>query len=451
MKKYIIHILFIWFAVNILFNARAFAQNPVRLPELSFKRLLNELQIIVATTPGLGEQMSIGLVVRYGSAFDPVDESGLANLVCRTLLRATVDKTLQDIQNELNYLGATIEVSCNWDGFRFLLRGKSATFERSLLILYQVVGEAAFNQADFDAAKQDILQQLSKPPDPRRQIHTQFEEVLFGKTTYGRLLEGSPETLKNVALGDVRYFYRKYFSPGSASLVIVGDVPEYQVLQKATRIWGVWVRQDEVPFTFVPPRQPEGRNIYLNDDPTSPAAQFIMGNLFPSRENPAYYPAVMASRILQQRLTKLLPTSLVTVGIEGRRMSGPFYIQGQAAADQAAGEIKKIQEVVEEMKSSPVSAEELAAVQNEWVSEFGRALSSTEGICNIILDTELYRLGTNYLAVFPDLIHRYDEEAIRQAAADWILPAGINILVRGPAAILKPVLEPLGSLQPFTP
>jgi hypothetical protein len=47
---------------------------------------------------------------------------------------------------------------------------------------------------------------------------------------------------------------------------------------------------------------------------------------------------MLAVRILQDRLTQALPTSLLTVAAEGRRLQGPFYIQGQAAADQAIDE-----------------------------------------------------------------------------------------------------------------
>jgi zinc protease len=395
--------------------------------------------------------MTIGLVVRYGSAFDPAEKGGLANLVSKMLMKATADKTLKDIQDELAYLGATIEIKCDWDGFRFLLSGQSSKFERSLLLLYQVAGEAQFNEADFAAVKQSILQDLQKPPDPRKRIHAQLEGVLFGGTTYARPLEGTPKSVAAVTLGDVRLFYRKYFSPSQASLLVVGKVSASLVLQRVARIWGVWVREEDIPFTFLPPRKPAGRQIFLEDDPNSPAAQFILGSLFPRREDPAYGNALVAAHILQERLTKLLPTSLLTVGSEGRRMASPFYVQGQAAAEQAVDQIQKIQDAVEEMKRSPVSNEELADAQRLVIEEFNRGLGSADGLCAILLDSELYHLGSNYTAAFSDQIRRCDVDTIKQAANDWIFSGGEVLLIRGPAAILKPGLGPLGAIQQLTP
>ncbi len=440
-------ILWVVIASTILCCSPALAQKPVPLPELSAKRLLNDLHITVAPTPRLGDGMTIGLVVRYGAAFDPVDKSGLSNLVSHMFLKATADRTSKGIQDELAYLGATIEVKCDWDGFRFVLNGPSSKYERSLLLLYEVVAEAQFTETDFTAVKDSILQDLRKPPDPRQRIHRQLEQALYGKTTYGRSIEGDVKSVSNITLGDVRFFYHKFFSPSQASLLIVGNVSESLVHQRGARIWGVWVREDDIPFKFMPPLKPAGRQIFLEDDPNSQAAQFILGNLFPSREDPVFGNALLAAFILQERLTKLLPTSLVTVGYDGRRMSSPFYIQGQAAADQAVNELQKIRDAADELKNKIVSKEELSDAQQKVIEEFNRSLGTTAGICNVILDSELYRLGSNYAAIFPDQIRGCDADAVKEAANNWIFPSGEILLIRGPAAALKSALEPFGPYQ----
>ncbi len=427
------------------------AQNPATLPELTYKRLLNDLQITVAATPYLGESMTIGLVVRYGSTFDPAEKGGLAHLLSHMFMKATIDKTAKDIRDELNYLEATVEVQTDWDGMRFLLHGQSSKFERSLLILYQIVGEAQFNPDDLASVKDEILKDLQKPEDPRQRARSLFENALFRSTTYGRPLAGTKKSLENISIGDVRLFYRRFFSPNGSSLAITGDFPAPLVIQKATRIWGVWVRKDDVPFTFLPPQKPASKNIFLEDEPTSPAAQFVLGNLWPKREDPSFYPAILSARILQERLTKALPTSLITVNAEGRRMLGPFYVQGQAAADQAITEIRTILDVGDALDTSPVSAEELDAAKKSWIEEFNKAITTTDGITNAMLDSELYRLGTNYMAIFPDVVQKIDADAVKRSAGEWIFPGGCIIIVRGPAATLKPVLESFGIFQLIKP
>ena len=453
MKRHLIGTLLILTVAVIFCCAAARAQRTVRLPELSTKRLMNDLQVSVAATPYLGDSMAIGLVVRYGASFDPLyaDKGGLASLLSNMFMKATIDMTSKDIQDELAVLGATIEISCDWDGFRFLLRGQSSRLERSLLLLYRIVGEAQFNDSDVAAVKQSVIESLQTPPDPRKRIRTQLEAVLFNGTTYGRPIQGTPKSVSKITGGDVRLFYQKYFSPSEASLVIVGNVAPSLVLQRVSRIWGVWVRKDDVPFTFASPRQAAGRKILVEDDPGSPAAQFILGNLFPRREDPTYVNAVLAAGVLQERLTKVLPTSLLTVGTDGRRIASLFFVQGQAAADQAVDQIVKIEKAAEEIKRSPVSNDEIAAVQRRLIDEFNRELGTTDGTCGIMLDSELYRLGSNYTVGYPDMIRRCDAAALKQAANDYVFPGRVVLLLRGPTETLKPALQPLGAFEALIP
>jgi len=417
------------------------------IPEQVSRRLLNDLHVTVAQTPTLGDSMTIGLVVRYGAAFDPEGKGGLAYLVSRMMTQAAANMTFRDIQAEMERLGVSIEVRCDWDSFRFLLRGRSEVWEKALLLLYRIVCEARFEDADFAAVKRTILEELQKAPDPRKRIHSQLEKVLFQGTTYGRSLTGTTESVNALTPGDVRFFYKRFFSPGQAALQIVGNLKPEAVHPRVARIWGAWVRADDIPFTFAQPKSLAGREIYVDDDPESTAVQFIIGGLFPRREEASYIDAILAARILQDRLNKLLPISLLTVANEGRRLSGPFYIQGQAAADQAIAQILDVQSAIEDMKRNPVTEEELVVARQELIQNFKQNFESTDGLCNLLLDAELYRLGSNYLSFFPDRIQRSDVGAVRKAASSWILPDGELLLIRGPLFRLKTGLNRMGTVH----
>jgi len=101
------------------------------------------------------------------------------------------------------------------------------------------------------------------------------------------------------------------------------------------------------------------------------------------------------------------------------------------------------------LKNAPVGAEELAEAKKRWIAEFKGRLETPEGICSLVLDSELYRLGTNYASSFPELVQSFDPEAVQAAAKDWLLPGGVIILVRGSMAALKAPLEALGTIQPI--
>jgi zinc protease len=433
------------------FSASLFAQTAIPLPDLKSKTLLNNLKIYMVETPQLGEQMTIGLVVRYGAAFDSEEKGGLANLLSRLFVRNAEKK-----EKEFEALGATLDIKCDWDSFQFIMKGKISRLEESLRLLNQIVVDAQFSDDDFAAIKQQVLKEIQSPLDPRRKIRAQMDALLFKDVpAYGRPLQGTVKTIKACTAGDARFFYHKFFIPNDSSLIIVGNNSSTLAVDKLPRIWGSWVKNDSIPSTFLGPKQPVGKQVFLDDDAGALSAQFIIGSLFPPRGLPkfkdyrkydyrTYFHALVTARILQDRLTKLLPTSLVTVGFEGRQMEGPFYIQGQAAAEQTPEQIRKIIEAIEELRLSPVADDELSKAQQSLIDEFFQKFSSTEGICQMMLDAELYGLGENHMVNYPSWIRRCTTETVRQIAKEWILP-GAFLIIRGPAATLKPLVAPLDS------
>jgi len=132
-------------------------------------------------------------------------------------------------------------------------------------------------------------------------------------------------------------------------------------------------------------------------------------------------------------------------------MPGAFYIQGQAAAAEAVEQILKIQDALEEMKKVPVSAEELAEAQNRSIEEFNSELKTTDGLCRIMLDSELFRLGSNYASSFPDRIRDCDTDAVRQASREYFIPGKKILMLRGPVNALLPDLKRLGEFKRLLP
>ena len=132
-------------------------------------------------------------------------------------------------------------------------------------------------------------------------------------------------------------------------------------------------------------------------------------------------------------------------------MSGPFYIQGQAATEDAVNQILQIQETLDGMKIAPVSAEELATMQDRIIEEFNNELKTADGLCRIMMDSELYRLGSNYASSFPDRIRRSDMDAVRGAARDYFFPGKKIVILRGSISAVRADLKRLGTFKQIAP
>ena len=57
----------------------------------------------------------------------------------------------------------------------------------------------------------------------------QPEKCLFGGTTFSLPPEGTKESLESITLEDVKAFYRRYYTPNGADIVVVGDIDKTQL------------------------------------------------------------------------------------------------------------------------------------------------------------------------------------------------------------------------------
>lgn len=86
--------------------------------------------------------------------------------------------------------------------------------------------------------------------NPRAQLYEQLSAVGFTASPYRRPIVGWMNDLDAMTPGDVRDFYRRWYVPGNAAVVVAGDVDVQQVRQWAEKYYG------GIPAAEPPPRKP---------------------------------------------------------------------------------------------------------------------------------------------------------------------------------------------------
>jgi zinc protease len=91
---------------------------------------------------------------------------------------------------------------------------------------------------------------LRTEDSPRARLFETLNAVAFQASPYRRPIVGWMADLEAMTPQDVRDFYRRWYVPANAAVVIAGDVDPAQVRQLAERIYGA------IPAAAVPPRKP---------------------------------------------------------------------------------------------------------------------------------------------------------------------------------------------------
>jgi len=73
---------------------------------------------------------------------------------------------------------------------------------------------------------------------PQSKVNEQFQAIAFRAHPYGRPVVGFMNDLENMTAEDAREWYRNWYAPNNATLVVVGDIKTDEVLKLAKQYFG---------------------------------------------------------------------------------------------------------------------------------------------------------------------------------------------------------------------
>ncbi len=180
--------------------------------------------------------------------------------------------------------------------------------------------------------------------------------------------------IEEATLDDVRTFFYRHYLPSNAVLVVAGSVTVDQVKRLADRWFGpIPVGQRPPRQLPAEPRQSSKREQHVTG--SVPADALYKAYHMPARLDGRYHTIDLLSDVLERGKSSRLYSELVKKNplfssinayISGSADPGLLIIQGKVQRGVALEEANQaVEAVVEDLKSAPVSDEELEKVKNQ--------------------------------------------------------------------------------------
>jgi len=208
--------------------------NPqVEVPKLWRENFSNGLQII-ATRNNETPTVSLLLSIEGGTLLDPIKKAGLASLTASLMNEGTTNYIKEELSNELAKLGSDISISASGRNTTVRVSSLVKNLDATLLLMVDMMLNPAFEQGDFDRVKNQLIQALEQgSKDARTLASRALKQVTYGENNrVGLANSGTIKTVSAIELSDIQDFYKQYFSPKHASLVVVGDISKSELLPK---------------------------------------------------------------------------------------------------------------------------------------------------------------------------------------------------------------------------
>ena len=272
---------------------------------------------------------------------------------------------------------------------------------------------------------------------------------------------GDLEHLDAATLEDVKQFFKSYYTPNNAVVVVSGDIDNAQTLQWIRQYFGGIPSSPKQPQPDIsePRQDKEKRSSKVDPLATRPA--LAIGYHAPLRNTPEYYAMGLIDQILLQGQDSRLYDSLVRKrGLTGSVSGGTnedlgnmFDIKGPALwtlslihdANKSADEIiKAVDEEVTRIQDVPVTKEELDLALVKQRSRMYAEYESFVGFgrANLLAAFALFDDDPARINRLEDEFRKVTPELIQKTAKEYLRPTNRTILT-----IIPKTAAPGG--QPF--
>jgi len=378
------------------------------------------------------------LLIDSGSRRDPPGQEGLSYLNARGLMLGTSKYTVTAINEDLDFMGASLNSSSSRDYATLNLKVLKKDLDKGFDLFMEVLTQPTFPE---DEIKREIEKTLaanqSAEDQPEEVAEKAFQSSLFLTSPYGHPVEGTKESLPRLTRGTIVRFYRSYYHPQNAILTIVGDMTSDEVKEKLLPRLSKWPMGEVSKVPLVPTFAREPKTVKI--DRTITQANIIIGHAGVSRDNPDYYALTVmnyilggggfSSRLVEEIRNKRGLAYAVTSFFDARKYPGSFQIVLQTKNASAREAITLSLQQMERIRKEEVLEKELEGAKRYLIGSFPIRLNTQGKLANFLTQVEYYGLGLDYPEKYPSLISSVTKEDILRVAKKYLHPENYILVI----------------------
>jgi zinc protease len=399
--------------------------------------LANGMQVVVIPdhrTPVVTQM----IWYKVGSADETPGKSGLAHFLEHLMFKGTAAHPAGEFSQTVLRIGGNENAFTSTDYTGYFQRvpreqlPRMMEFEADRMTGLVLRDENVLPERDV--VLEEYNMRLANNPDAR--LSEQIMAALYLNHPYGRPVIGWRQEIEKLSREDALAFYKRFYAPNNATLVITGDVDANEIRPLAERTFGQIAPQPAIPphrmrpqepvpaaprtVTLSDPRveQPVVRRYYLVPSATTAAAGEspaldVLAQLMGSGSNSYLYRALVIDR----------PLAISTdASYQGTALDdSQFTISASpkpgvefAAVEQA------IDVVIAEVAQNAVRAEDLERVKTQLIAAAIYAQDNQASLARWYGAALTTGLSVDDVRSWPDRIRAVTAEQVRAAAQKWL-------------------------------
>ncbi len=319
---------------------------------------------------------------RAGSRNENWGKTGLAHLMEHLMFKGTEKVSGADFTQTIEKNGGEFNAFTSSDYAAYFETLSSDRIQVALDLESDRMKNLVLSEQDFETERKVVMEERRMRTDdnPQAYLLEQLNAAAYQTQPYHWPPVGWSEDIARITLGDVRNFYRKYYDPANAFIVVVGDFKKDDLLPRLEKTFGVIPKGPPPESThYEDPPQTGGRTILV--ERPSQLASIIVGYHVPTVRSPDGCVLDVISSILSEAKSSRLYEHLVTdralvleADSDYSLLSfdpGLFYVSATLMPGKKTDEVEEaITLELEGLKNVPVGDVELEKAKNQLEASF---------------------------------------------------------------------------------
>jgi predicted Zn-dependent peptidase len=294
----------------------------------------------------------------------------------------------------------------------------------------------------LEKEKGAVVGELRRALDnPARMAHDELMRLSFNVAPYRYTVLGTEAEIKGFTLAEAQYFYRTFYAPNNATLIVIGDVEGPALMAAVQKYYGD-MKSQEIPKTIIPNEPlPTKERRFEGAHKQATSEILTIAYPIPSVSHADAVPlallATHLSRGTEAALRKLLVDTGIAVGASADTSFEPnlfefsvHLVEGKKAEEA----LTVIDKAIADMKAQPISKESFERALNQELLNLYGDISDNSELGNWL--GEYYMLSGNYMRGFEiiDGFKKSDAEALQNVAKKYLIESQRSIVMVRPEA-----------------
>jgi zinc protease len=418
--------------------AKSTASAPVKVTSvegITEYRLSNGLRVLLFPDP-TKPTVTVNITYTVGSRHEGYGETGMAHLLEHMSFKGT--PTHKVIPQEMKAHGANYNASTWFDRTNYfeVLPANEANLKFALDLEADRMIHSFIAKKDLDSEMTVVRNEFEAGEnDPANILEERVLSTAYLWHNYGHSTIGSREDIERVPIDRLQAFYKNYYQPDNAVLLIAGKFDEAKALSQVTSAFGPIpkpTRKLQPTYTTEPVQDGE-RSVTLRR--VGDVQSVCMLYHVPATAHPDYAAVQILARILADtpsgRLYKaLVETKKATdVGSDLLEMHDPAFLAFQASVRQeqsldAARDAMSA--TIEALKTTPVSKEEVDRARTALLKNIELTLNAPDRVG--LAMSELIGAGDwRLFFINRDNLRNVTPEDVQRVAAAYLKRSNLTI------------------------